>query len=154
MLETLPPTTLRVATPLLPLLIAVGCGPGSVPEYDAFSCVDSQTLCVTLEVPANYAGTPRELATALYETSDTNGPPNEALPAIEYPSILAGEPYELSHDQVDLEGDYYLLFVLYDEEGGIWVPEPGVDFTAMTSEPVALDGTPIDLGAMRLRPAN
>ena len=133
---------------LLAMFASSGCGPGSVPEYDAFECVDAQTLCVTLEVPSDYDGTPRELATIFYETSDTNGPPNDVLPAIEYPSISAGQTYELSHNQVEVVGEYYLMFVLYDEDGGTWVPEPGVDYTAKTNTTVLLDGGPLELGVM------
>jgi len=139
---------------LFPFLTAVGCGPGSVPETDPFSCVESQTLCVTLEVPAEYSGTPRELATGFYDTSDTARPPDESLAGIEYPSIVAGETYELSHNQVDFEGDFYLLFILFDEDGGTWVPEPDIDYTAVTPEPIHIDGNPIELGSLTLAPAD
>jgi len=129
-------------------LLASGCGPGSVAEYDAFECVDSQTLCVTLEVPDSYAGTARELASMFYETPETNGPPSALLPAIEYPSVTPGEPYELSHEAIDIVGEYYVMFVLYDESGGTWLPETDVDYTAMTEAPIQLDGNPIELGVM------
>ena len=134
----------------LPLLMAVGCGPGSVPESDPFACVDKGSLCVTLRVPDDYDGTPRELATGFYDTSDTARPPNESLAAIEYPSIEAGEDYQLSHENIDFDGDFYLLFILFDEDGGIWIPQTGIDYTAATAQPIRIDGEPVELGALDL----
>ena len=136
--------------PLLGLWTTIGCGPGSVPEADPFACVDMGSLCVTLNVPEDYSGTPRELATGFYDTSDTARPPNESLAAIEYPSIIAGEEYLLSHENIDFDGDFYMLFILFDEDGGIWIPQTGIDYTATTPQPISLDGNPIELGTLNL----
>jgi len=105
---------------------------------------------VTLKVPDNYDGTPRELATGFYDTSDTARPPNESLAAIEYPSIVAGEEYQLSHQDIDFDGDFYLLFILFDEDGGIWIPQTGIDYTATTPQPIRIDGEPVELGSLDL----
>ncbi len=116
----------------LTLFAATGCGPGSVEEYDAFECIDPGTLCVTLEVPANYTGTPRKLSTGFYTTSDTARIPNETLPTIDYPTIIAGEDYDLSFDEVDFTGNFYLMFILFDEDGGTFIPKADIDYTATT----------------------
>ncbi len=137
---------------LVPVIACVGCGPGSVEEYDAFPCVESGTLCVTLEIPNNYNGTPRKLSTGFYDTSDTARIPNEQLPTIDYPTIVAGENYDLSFKDVDFTGDYYLMFILFDEDGGTYIPKVGIDYPATTSEAISIDGGPIEIGSMKMKP--
>ena len=138
----------------LPTLALIGCGPGSVEEYDAFPCVEAGTLCVTLEIPERYNGDPRKLSTGFYNTKDTARIPNETLPTIDYPTIVPGEGYDLSFRDVDFTGDYYAMFILFDEDGGTFIPKANIDYTATTSEPLTLDGGPIEVGSMKLRPSD
>lgn len=133
-------------------LIAGGCGPEVITEEDMAdaSCIDSHTLCVELLVPDGYAGEPSRLVTAMYDSGDTNRPPQGIMPEIPNPTIVAGEPYRLAHSEVDADGEYHLMFVLYDVSGGQWIPEADIDYVSITSQPVLFDGTPIDLGTMEL----
>jgi len=136
---------------LVPLIACVGCGPGSVEEYDAFPCLNAGTLCVTLEIPKNYSGTPRKLSTGFYDTSDTARIPNEQLPTIDYPTIVAGEDYALSFKDMDFTGDYFLMFILFDEDGGTYIPKVDIDYTATTSDAISIDGGPIEIGSMKMK---
>ena len=139
---------------VLPVLGFIGCGPGSVEEYDAFPCVEENTLCVTLEVPERYQGTPRKLSTGFYDTSDTARIPNQSLPTIDYPTIVPGEGYDLSFKDLDFTGEFYLMFILFDEDGGTFIPKANVDYTATTKDLVSVDGGPVEIGEMKLRPAD
>lgn len=133
-------------------LMFSGCGPEAITEadMDEASCIDSDTLCVELLVPDGYAGNPSRLVTAMYDSGDTNRPPQGVMPEIMSPSVLPGESYRIAHSQVEASGEYYLMFVLYDVGGGQWIPEAGVDYVSITSQPVLFDGEPIDLGVMEL----
>ena len=144
---------------LLPLsgALFIGCGAETITEEEAraaANCTEDNTLCVNLKVPADYAGVPSRLATAFYDSTETNRPPDATMPEIDGPTIIAGEEYDVSHTQMEVDGEYFLMFVLYDEEGGNWVPEAGIDYTAMTDEPVVFDGNPVNLGELVLEPAS
>ena len=133
-------------------LIVSGCAPEAITEEDMAdaSCIDSNTLCVELLVPEGYSGEPSRLVTAMYDSGDTNRPPQGVMPEIMEPSIVPGEPYKIAHTEVDADGEYYLMFVLYNVGGGEWIPEAGVDYVSITNQSVLFDGDPIDLGAMEL----
>ena len=142
--------------------ILFGCGAESMTEAEAQAaaeeivnngCVDAQTLCVELSIPEDYSGQPRALATALYDSTNTYRPPDETLPEIESPTIVAGEVYKMAHTNVEIEGDYYAMFVLYDEDGGMWAPEAGKDYTVMTDEMISFEGTAVDLGTLDMKVA-
>ena len=130
---------------------SIGCAPEPMTEAEAIAeanCTESNTLCVELMVPESYDGQPSRLATAFYDSSDVNRPPNEVMPEVLSPTIVAGEAYALSHTQMEVVGEFYLMFVLYDIDGGTWSPEAGLDYTAMTEQPIVFDGTPVNLGEL------
>ena len=115
---------------LLTGLIVTGCGPEAINEADMAdaTCTESNTLCAELLVPDGYSGEPSRLVTAMYDSSDTNRPPQGVMPEIMTPTVVPGEPYKIAHTDVDVDGEYYLMFVLYDVGGGEWIPEAGVDY--------------------------
>ena len=134
---------------VLSAVLCVACAPEPMTEAEAMAeanCTESNTLCVNLLVPDSYAGEASRLATAFYDSDNVNRPPDEVMPEILSPTVVPGEAYELSHTQMEVVGEYYLMFVLYDINGGTWSPEPGLDYTAMTEQPIVFDGTPVNLG--------
>jgi len=135
---------------LLTGLIVIGCAPETMSESDMANadCDGEHTLCVDLMVPDSYTGEAGRLVTAMYDSSDTNRPPQGIMPEILEPSIVPGEMYRLTHTDVDSSGEYYLMFVLYDVDGGQWIPEAGIDYIAVTPQSVVFDGAPVHLGEM------
>ena len=81
------------------------------------------------------------------------GPPSVMLTPIDKPEVIASGIYDAMFD-VDADGDYFAYIVLYDEEGGQWMPEPGTDYLVETDEAVTFDGSPVNLGKLDLVLAN
>lgn len=148
------PTPPRLCLLVLPALLLSACAPEGETMSEAamasIDCEESHTLCVELLVPDTYEGEPSRLVTAMYDSNDTERPPQGVMPEIESPSVVPGESYLLSHAQIDAAGEYFLMFVLYDVNGGKWIPKAGVDYTATTPQSVIFDGAPIDLGELVL----
>lgn len=130
-----------------------GCAPEAITEAEAIaeaSCTEANSLCVELRVPADYAGQASRLATAFYDTADVNRLPDALVPEVLSPTVVAGEAYSLSHTELEVSGEYYVMFVLYDVDGGIWSPMEGVDLTAVTEQAAKFDGTPVNFGELSL----
>jgi len=119
-------------------------GDGTLPEYD---CGAPSVFCISLLVPADYAGTPRNLFVGLYDSLPPVGPPTIFLFDEDAPAFTPGEAINLSlRDDVPDSGEYFLFSVLYDQTGGEWMPEPGIDYVATSDAPYAFDGQGMDVG--------
>jgi hypothetical protein len=90
---------------------------------------------VTIIVPSDFTGTPRQLLVAAFDQFPVTGPPAGVL----YqgtPAISAGATLHLAADASGLSGMKYLLAVLYMQGGGQFSPMPGVDYA---SAPATID---------------
>jgi len=116
-------------------------------EIEEYDCEEAAVLCVDLMVPADYAGNPRNLFVGLYDSLPPIGPPTVFLFDEDAPDFTPGEAIEMSlREDVPESGEYYLFSVLYDQAGGEWMPEPGIDYVATSAEPYAFDGEGKDVG--------
>ena len=138
-------------TPLL-VLFCAACAPApeAIPEEEAFECVDSNTLCSSLNIPSSYAGEARELFIGFYDSDNFNRPPDTQINPVDSPTVVPGETYEFSREGLEVKGEYYIYFVLYDIDGGEFIPKSDIDYIATTSEPYTFDGSPITLPALDL----
>ena len=134
------------------ILFCAACAPApeALPEEEAFECVEANTLCSSLTIPNNYDGTPRELFIGFYASDNFNRPPDAQINPVASPTIVSGETYEFSRENLDIVGDYYLYFVLYDLDGGEFIPKSGIDYIATTTEVYTFDGNPITLPTLDL----
>ena len=130
--------------------VATGCAPEAIPEVDAFECVDDNSLCASLAVPSGYDGTARELFIGFYSDDNFNRPPDSQLNPVADPTVAPGEVYEFSRDGIEVSGDYYMMFVLYDIDGGNFIPEAGIDCVAETARSYTFDGSPIQIEDLEL----
>ena len=118
-----------------------------VTEMEEYDCEEAAVLCVDLMVPADYAGNPRNLFVGLYDSLPPIGPPTVFLFDEDAPDFTPGEAIEMSlREDVPESGEYYLFSVLYDQAGGEWMPEPGIDYVATSTEPYSFDGQGKDIG--------
>jgi len=116
-------------------------------------CSTFQSICVDLEVPETYAGTPRELFFTLYTSLPPMGPPDYILDGFTAPALGAGET--VSFDLVEgvpLSGAYRLSVVLFDVNGGTMLPAEGIDYVAESAEALVFTGDAIDAGTLTLQP--
>ena len=106
------------------------------------------TSTVTVAVPSDFKGTPRQLLVAAFDQFPVTGPPAGVL----YqgtPTITAGASLHLAADASGLSGAKYVLAVLYVQGGGQFSPTPGVDY-ASAPETVTFGGGAMDLGTLTL----
>ena len=151
---------MRILTPICLGLALTACN--STPEGDSgvaemtpdisaleqeYSCDEASVLCVALAVPETYAGDPRNLFVGLYDSLPPAGPPTVFLMDEDAPEFVPGDVIELSlRDDVPDSGEYFIFSGLYDQNGGEWMPEPGIDYVATSAEPYAFDGAGKDVG--------
>ena len=104
-------------------------------------------MCVSLRIPEDHVGTPRSLFVGLVDSLPPAGPPNIYLMDEENPVFEAGDAlfYLLTYDVPD-SGEYYIYSVLYDIDGGEWVPKLGVDYVATSESSFVFDGQGLDAG--------
>jgi len=115
-----------------------------IEEYD---CAEASVLCVALVVPEDYAGSPRNLFVGLYDSLPPAGPPTIFLMDEDAPEFVPGEAIYLSlHDDVPDTGEYFVYSVLYDQNGGEWMPEPGIDYVATSDVSYLFEGEGMDVG--------
>ncbi len=113
-------------------------------EYD---CSDESVFCVSLVVPEDYAGTPRNLFVGLYDALPPLGPPTIFLMDEDAPAFAPGDAIPLAlRDDVPQTGEYFLFSVLYDQNGGEWMPTPGIDYVATSEEAYLFNGEGLDIG--------
>ena len=106
------------------------------------------TSTVTVKVPSDFKGTPRQLLVAAFDNFPVTGPPAGIL----YqgtPTVTAGASLQLTVDATGLSGTKYVLAVLYVQGGGQFSPMPGVDY-ASAPETVTFTGKAMDLGTLTL----
>lgn len=149
-------------------LLVTGCGEdttrgGTAMDMDPATMADSGTplrctaansLCADLSVPDDFAQTPSKIIVGLYESLPPQGPPLGILAIIEDGIELgAGMPHELTLDDVDQSGNYFVYVALYNEGGGTFQPVPGVDYIGTTASKVSFKGDALNLGAIELKVA-
>ena len=103
---------------------------------------------VTVDVPADFKGTPRQLLVAAFDSFPVTGPPAGIL----YqgtPAIAAGATLHLPADTTGLSGSKQLLAVLYVEGGGQFSPTPGIDYASAPTA-VSFPSSATDLGTLTL----
>lgn len=113
-------------------------------------CTEDRSLCTTFHVPADFAGTPRQIIIGLYESLPPQGPPLVVVAIIETPAIGVDQPFEVTATDIDMEQpeDYFLYAVLYVEGGGQFVPEPGIDYTAQTTSKQRMGAAAVNMPDM------
>jgi hypothetical protein len=117
---------------------------------NSVTCTTDETVCIGVNLPANYAGTADRFFVGLYAALPPAGPPEEMLPAVESPTVTAGKLNRFKFEDVTAEGDYFVYAVLYDEEGGEFQPLAGVDYIATSDSAITFDGGPTDVGTLDL----
>ena len=127
-----------------------GTDSGNLEDSSAYResiCSEASTLCLSLRIPEDYAGTPRSLFVGLVDSLPPAGPPNIYLLDEENPEFEAGDALFFSMtDDVPNNGEYYIYSVLYDINGGEWVPMIGVDYVATSKSNYPFDGQGLDVG--------
>ncbi len=146
------------------LLLAAACGSSGTPTPPTQMAADmaspggsggngavdggKATATVTVRVPADFTGTPRQLLVAAFDSFPVTGPPAGILYQ-GMPALTAGQSLQLSGDATGLGGTEQVLAVLYVQGGGQFSPQPGVDYTS-APEQVTFTGAAIDLGTLTL----
>jgi hypothetical protein len=118
------------------------------------SCAEDYSLCGDLVIPADFSGTTRSLAVALYTSIPPAGPPSAILAEIDAPDLEPGARFPLVVQPVTAQGEYYLWLNLYMEGGGTWVPVNDIDYTGNTAEPLDFSGAPVVFDPIALEVAS
>lgn len=105
---------------------------------------------VKIKVPSTYTGTARQIVLVVEDSLPPMGPPAGILLQQNTPAVTAGGTLSLEGDPSGLNGDYYVLAVLYMQGGGMLSPKAGVDYVAQSAAKVHFDGKSIDLGELDL----
>lgn len=117
-------------------------------------CAEDYSLCGDIVIPADFAGTPRSLAIALYTSIPPAGPPAAVLGEIAGPDLQPGARFPVVVQPVTAQGSYYLWFNLYMEGGGNWVPVNDIDYTGYAEAPFDFEGPPIVFEPIQLEVAS
>jgi hypothetical protein len=113
-------------------------------------CTAAKSLCVQLSVPDDYEGTPRQLIMGLFDRLPPVGPPAGVLALIDSPRIGVGFPLDIKVEDIAQSGEYFIYAALYNQGGGMFVPEPGIDYTAQSPAKVSVGRDPVNLADMTL----
>lgn len=116
---------------------------------DAGSATSSAPPLV-LQVPATFKGTPRELDVVVTATLPIAGPPAAILYQQKSPTVTAGTSLSIPADATGVEGNYYVVAVLYMQGGGQFSPASGIDYEAQSAKTFSFNGSSLDLGTMSL----
>lgn len=103
---------------------------------------------VTIAVPPDFVGTPRQLYIAAFDQFPVAGPPAATLYAGN-PALAAGQSLQLLADATGVSGSEYVLAIVYMQGGGTTVPQPGVDYVSQPAQ-VTFTGKPVDVGTLSL----
>jgi hypothetical protein len=109
-------------------------------------------LITTISVPADLDAKPTQLLVSLASEVPVTGMPI-AMPAI-IPNIdkdedgigdvdqlvVPGQDIVLSFEDVGLTGDYHVVAALYVQGGGLFQPEPGIDYLGASEKLTFGDG--------------
>lgn len=136
---------------LFSLVLLVGCVEELAPSTEPLTSEDeTPVFAVDLMVTQDYEGTPRQLSVALYRSLPAMGPPDHTLFIEEAPELIAGQAVEIDlYDGIPDDGDYQVYAVVYDVEGGTWVPSEGIDLVGET-EHLTFDGAAVEVGALEM----
>ena len=137
---------------LLGLLIA--CGGGDEGEdlcVPDLSCTADDSLCAVLQLPESFDAKPA----MLYVVGFADWPPTGMPDAFLHTStgdltFDECEQLELSLTNLTTRGELFVAFELLVEGGGTMSPVPGVDYVYVTPEALLFDGSPINLGVVKL----
>ncbi len=125
---------------------APDAAPDAAPPPDA-----TPMTAVALTVPAGYAGTARQLVVIAVKQVPVAGPPDSILFLENNPAITAGGTITPALDTSALDGDFYVVAVLYQVGGGQFTPKSGVDYVAQTATAIHFTrGEVQDLGTLPL----
>jgi hypothetical protein len=127
-----------------------GCEASASTLSDEPLCAEDYSLCVDVIPPANFSGTPRQLALALYTTVPPAGPPNAILATLDAPALAPCARFPVVVQPMLETGDFYVWANLYMEGGGTFVPVNDIDYTAVTDAAVALTGAPAVVSDLNL----
>ncbi|MCE9573071.1 MAG: hypothetical protein K8W52_07935 [Deltaproteobacteria bacterium] len=120
--------------------------PDAAPPPDA-----TPMSTVALTVPAGYSGTARQLDVVAVKHVPVAGPPDSILFLENNPVITAGGTISPALDTSALDGDFYVVVVLYQVGGGTFTPKSGVDYVAQTATAIHFtSGQVQDLGTLPL----
>ena len=125
----------------------VSTGP-EIPSED--TCDLEYSACGSLNIPASFDGTPRELLIALFSSLPPQGPPNLILARIASPSLGANERYPIRVHPFLETGEYFVYVSLYMDGGGEFQPVPGVDYIGQTPTKINFDGVALDFGEIEM----
>lgn len=83
----------------------------------------------TINIPADFSTAATQISVMYFSSPEGAGMPDAFGDTILNPEIEAGSPFEFSTTQAGLEGDYYLMVVVYCEGGGAGAfPVAGIDW--------------------------
>lgn len=109
---------------------------------------------VKLHVPSGFTGTTRKLMIVTSMTRPMFGPPAAKLLEQSNPVFAPEETKEFNIDTSRINGTFYLVAVLYMENGGSYAPQSGVDYQAYSADKITFTGDVTDHGTMNLELAN
>ena len=113
-------------------------------------CTSDAAVCLSVVVPADYAGTPVNLLVALYDTLPPMGPPSAVLAQVPMPDIAVGMPLDVQVFDVANQGDYFVYVALFMEGGGMFQPVVDIDYVGSTAAAVTVGGAGVDVGPIDL----
>lgn len=113
-------------------------------------CTEDGVLCAQLSFPSAWAGTPRELSVTLYASLPAVAPPDFILIQDTNPVVVANGTYDVVVESgLPDSGSYHLYAVVYDVNGGTWIPSPGTDLVAETPL-ITFNGSAVDAGTVQM----
>lgn len=118
---------------------------------DAPHAIDAATTSrLVLQVPASYTGTARQLAVVGVQHVPVAGPPDSVFLLDSMPMPQSGQAMTLALDTSSATGALYVVAVLYQQGGGQYSPQSGVDYVAQSASTFDFTGAAMDLGSLDL----
>ena len=109
-------------------------------QPDVVPCTEPGEICLLVNAPKNLDPAADRLVVTFYKSLPPTGIPDIIAAQIDKPVFEEGTPFPIRLTNITDTGDFFPFIVLYMPGGGQFMPEPGIDYIAITDEPLSLTG--------------
>jgi hypothetical protein len=109
-------------------------------------CTEEASMCATVHVPSDFTSSPRQVIVGLYSELPPTSPPFDVPLIVDMPSIDIDQPIDIMALDMETAGEYFVYVALYNEGGGQFVPEPGIDYVWESTAAVDVGSGAVNLG--------
>ena len=114
--------------------------PDTASPAEVVPCTEAGEICLLVNEPKDLDSAADRLVVTFYKSLPPTGIPDIIAAQIDKPVFEDGTPFPIRLTGISEVGEFFPFIVLYMPGGGQFMPEPGIDYVAITDEPLVLTG--------------